>query len=285
MTAARLVRVLGLSLVIGLPLSQVLIYAVAFEPADLESYLWAGEAWRTTGNPYAQAPMIIDGNPIYRYAPWFAVPWIWLSTLPTDLVEVGWAAVMTVSAVLAVIPLFQAHGARALPVGAFLLGWLVAAGLNGNVQPAVVALLAWGVPRSWGPGAIAVTASLKAVPILFALVYVGRGEWGRAVWTAALTVPLVAPMLLFDIPAVNTSAGQSYSLYATSPILWGAVAAGCAIISLVLARTRYAWLAAGTTVLMALPRAFVYDLTFMLPGLSERATASSRKPAGASVSP
>lgn len=285
MTAARLVRTLGLALVIGLPLSQVLLYAVAFEPADLQSYLWAGEAWRTTGNPYTQAPTIVDGNPIYRYAPWFAAPWIWLSTLPTDLVEVGWAAVMTVSAVLAVVPLFQAHGARALPVGGFFLGWLVAAGLNGNVQPALVALLAWGAPRNWGPAAIAVAASLKGVPILFALVYVGRREWGKAGWTAVLTVPLVAPMLLFDIPAVSTSAGQSYSLYATSPILWGAVAAGCAMITLVLARTRYAWLAAGTTVLMALPRAFVYDLTFMLPGLSERVTGMPREPAGGSVNP
>lgn len=268
--AARLLRLLGIALVIGLPLAQAILYAVDFDPVDMTSYLWAGEAWRTTGNPYAAAPVIEDGNPIYRYAPWFAVPWMVLSLLPTGLVEVLWAVAMVGCAVAAVVPVLRAWGAPAIPVAAFFGGWLVAIGLNGNVQPALIALLAWGVDRRWGPAAIAVAASLKGVPLLYVLVYAGRGEWVRVLVTLSLTAVLVGPMLLFDIPPLSTDAGESLSLFSTSPVLWLLVAFVSAAVALYAARTRYAWLAAGVAVLMALPRAFVYDLTFLLPGLSER---------------
>lgn len=263
-------RLIGVAIVVGIPLSQVIIKIADFNPADMASYLWAGEAWASTGNPYSQAPVIVDGNPIYRYAPWFALPWIGLSVLPSQLVELVWVLAMVTCAILAVIPLFRAYGVRAFPLGGFFLGWLIAIGLNGNVQPALVALLAWGVGRRWGPLAIAIAASLKAVPILYVIVYAGRGEWRKVAWTVALTVPLVAPMLLFDIPAISTAAGESYSLYGISPLLWAVAAAVGSVTAFLLARTRWAWLSAGVAVLLALPRAFVYDITFLLPGLSER---------------
>lgn len=265
----RAMRLVGLAIVLGVPLSQVVVYAVDFYPRDLASYLWAGEAWRTTGNPYTQAAVIIDDNPIYRYAPWFAMPWIGISLLPVQVVEIGWAIAMVACSFVAVVPLFRAHGVRAIPIGGFFLGWLIAIGLNGNVQPALVALLAWGVDRRWGPLAIALGASLKAVPILYVLVYAGRGEWRKVTWTVALTVPLVAPMLLFDIPAISTSTGQSYSFYNVSPVLWAVVAAAVSLVAFLLARTPWAWLSAGVAVIFALPRAFIYDVTFLLPGLSQ----------------
>lgn len=266
----RIVRLLGIALVVGIPISQALQYATTFDPVDMTSYLWAGEAWRTTGSPYTAAETIVAGNPIYRYAPWFAVPWIWLSTWPEAIVEVVWATLMVACAIAAIVPILRAWGPRAIPVAGFFGGWLVGIGLNGNVQPALIALLAWGLGRRWGPAAIAIAASLKAVPILFVLVYAGRGEWARVAWTLGLTAILVAPMLLFDIPAVSTAAGESLSLFSVSPVLWLVVAAACAGAALALSRTRYAWLAAGLAALMALPRAFVYDLTFLLPGSSER---------------
>jgi hypothetical protein len=254
----------------GVPVAQIAVYTTDFYPRDLNSYLWAGEAWRTTGNPYTEAAVIVDSNPIYRYAPWFAVPWIWLSQLPRTVIEVAWAIAMTICSAAAVVPILRAWGAAAVPIAVFFFGWLVAIGLNGNVQPAIIALLAWGVGRRWGPVAIAIAASLKAVPILYVVVYAGRGEWRKVALTIALTVLLVAPMLLFDIPALNTAAGESYSLYSYAPILWALVAIACVVVTYLLARTRYAWLAAGVAVAMALPRAFIYDITFLLPGLSER---------------
>lgn len=264
----RAMRLLALALVLGIPLSQAIAYAIDFQPVDASSYLWAGEAWRTTGNPYAPAAVIVDGNPIYRYAPWFALPWIGLSLLPVSIVELGWAAAMVACAFLAVVPLFRAHGARAIPLGGLFLGFLIAIGLNGNVQPALIALLAWGVDRRWGPLAIAIGASLKAVPILYVVVYAGRGEWGKVAWTVALTVPLVAPMLLFEIPARSTAAGESLSVFHLSPIVWAVLATAGVLTAWLYARTRWAWPAAGVAVMLALPRAWVYDITFLLPGLA-----------------
>lgn len=273
---ARLPRLVATALLLGLAISQVIIYVVRFDPIDATSYTWAGEAWRMTGNPYTEASFRVGDNPIYRYAPWFAVPWMGLSLLPHELVERAWALLMVACAFVAVIPMFRAHGARAIPFGGFMLGWLVAIGLNGNVQPAMIALLAWGVERRWGPVAIAVCASLKAVPILYAVVYAGRGEWRKVAVTVGLTAILVAPMLLYDIPAISTSAGETYSLFAASPVLWAAVALATVACALLAARTRYAWLAAGAAVLMALPRAYAYDLTFLVPGVADAPTAADR---------
>ena len=269
MTWLRFPRLIVTAILLGVAFSQVVIYAVNFHPIDATSYTWAGEAWRTTGNPYTEFPDRVGDNPIYRYAPWFAVPWVALSLLPHGLIESIWAVLMAACGVVAVVPMFRAYGLAALPFGGFMLGWLVAIGLNGNVQPAMIALLAWGVERRWGPVAIAVCASLKAVPILYAVVYAGRGEWRKVAVTVGLTALLVAPMLLFDIPAVSMMAGETFSLFSTSPILWAGVAASALGVAFQAARTRYAWAAAGATVLLALPRAYLYDLTFLLPGIAD----------------
>lgn len=269
-------RLVAVAILLGVVLSQVVHYILQFDPIDTLSYSWAGEAWRTTGNPYTEAPFRVGDHPIYRYAPWFAVPWVSLSLVPYELLEVGWASLMVGCAFLAVVPLFRAHGARAIPFGGFILGWLVAIGLNGNVQPAMMALLAWGVERRWGPVAIALCASLKAVPILYAVVYAGRGEWKKVAATLLMTGVLVAPMLLFDIPAISLGAGVTWSLYSTSVVLWGGVAGVAVVTCFLLARTRNAWVFAGAAVALALPRAFFYDITFILPGIAESPSVQSR---------
>jgi hypothetical protein len=61
-------RLVATAILLGLAMSQVIIYLIDFNPVDVESYLWAGQAWRTTGNPYTEAPVIVNDNPIYRYA-------------------------------------------------------------------------------------------------------------------------------------------------------------------------------------------------------------------------
>lgn len=265
----RLPRLIATALLLGLAMSQVIAHAVPFEPTDASSYTWAGQAWRETGDPYAPAPVIVDDNPIYRYAPWFAVPWMLLSLLPHDVVERVWALCMVVCAFIAVVPVFRSYGPRAIPLGGFMLGWLIAIGLLGNIQPALIALLTWGVERRWGPVAVGVCASLKAVPLLFALVYAGRGEWKKAVTACGVTAALTAPMLLFEIPDLSTQPGASYGLFAMSPYLWMLTAVAGVVASLLFARSRYAWLAASTAVVLALPRAFFYDATFELVGATE----------------
>lgn len=265
-------RLVAIALAIGVPMSQWIVLAIRFNPEDVTSYLWAGEAWLTLGNPYAPADELIGFNPIYRYAPWFAVPWIWLSTLPQDAVGVGWTVLMVACAVAAVVPLFRAFGMAALPLGGFMLGWLLAIALQGNVQPAIVAALVWGLNTRFGPLVIAACASLKYTPILYVLVYVGRRDWRRATVTLGLTFALLGPMLLFEIPSLAFSTSGWPSLLRDAPLVWLLLLLVACVSTLWLARGRWSWPAAGLAVTLAFPRAFNYDVTFLLPGVAEAKT-------------
>ena len=268
----KVMRLLATALLLGLAISQVIAYALPFNALDATSYSWAGEAWATTGSPYTEHPNVVNGNPMYRYAPWFAVPWIVLYRIP--YIEQVWALLMAGCAVIAVVPMFREYGAKAIPLGGFMLGWLLAIGLNGNVQPAMIALLVWTLPNKWGPVGIAVAASLKATPMLFAVVYAARGEWRNLAVTLGLTALLVAPMLLFHYP--HTEPGQTYSLLAESVVLWGAVTAVVGVAAWRLARTRYAWLGAAALVCVALPRAHFYDITYLLAGHTSKVPENER---------
>lgn len=273
--AISVARLLAVAVAVGVPMAQFIALAFRFNPEDVTSYQWAGEAWRTLGNPYAPADELTGFNPIYRYAPWFAIPWVWLSTLPADAVGFAWAMLMVACAVLAVVPLFRAFGMAAFPLGGFMLGWLLAIALQGNVQPAIVAALAWGMSGRYGPIVIAACASLKYAPILYVLVYVGRRDWRRAALTVGLTAVLLAPMLAFDVPSRALSTAGWPSLLSDAPIAWGAMLLGAIAATLWLAKGRWSWPAAGVAVVLAFPRAFNYDITFLLPGVAEAARPSN----------
>ena len=108
-------------------------------------------------------------------------------------------------------------------------------------------------------------ASLKIFPILFAVVYLGRREWNRAAVAVGVGAVLWAPALLYDLRGYATDAGEAASLFAL-PALWVVVVASALAITLRLAPTRFAWLAAATTVVLSLPRLFVYDVTYLMVG-------------------
>ena len=112
-------------------------------------------------------------------------------------------------------------------------------------------------------------ASLKIFPILFAAVYLGRREWSRAAIALAVAVGLWAPAFLYDLRGYATDAGQAASLFAV-PALWGLVVVAGLVVTLRLAPGRFAWLAAGVDVVIALPRLFVYDVTFLMVGAAAR---------------
>lgn len=230
---------------------------------DLAVYLQAGEAWIESGNPYSITPETTPMT-VYRYAPWFAAIFVPLSMLPDVIVRVAYSVVVTVASVLAVVPVLREYGRAAIPVAAFFGTLLFAIGTGGNIQPVIVAMLVWTLNSRAGPLAIAIAASLKATPILFVLVFIGRREWGKAAWTLALSVVLIAPMLLFERADLTMSFGQSYSLWHVHPVLWAAVAAVSVIGALWYAQTHHGWLAAAVAVLMASPRLIGYDLTILL---------------------
>jgi len=144
------------------------------------------------------------------------------------------------------------------------------AAVFGNVQPLLVLVLLWGVERRGGPLWIALGASLKAAPLVLALVYAGRGEWRRAGLTVALTALLVAPAFAFDLSAYPTAlGGGQMSLTEVSVWLWLPVALVAMGATLALARTRFGWLAGSIAMIFTLPRLLDYEFNFVLVGLAE----------------
>jgi hypothetical protein len=81
----------------------------------------------------------------------------------------------------------------------------------------------------------------------------------------------LAPTALFDVPAVVTDPGtETYP----SLVLWLPLASGAFLVALLVARTRFAWVAAGTAAVLALPRLLSVDLALLLPAAAGRRSSS-----------
>jgi hypothetical protein len=147
----------------------------------------------------------------------------------------------------------------------------------GNVQPLMIAALVHGIDRRSGPLWIGVAASLKAAPILYVLLYLGRREWGRLLATLVVTALLTAPLLITPLRYYPAGPGDSPGpLWALHPILLGTGLALLAALTIRLAsqRSRYSRLSAAVTLLAALPRISLLDLSQLAVGVPGRAPAS-----------
>jgi hypothetical protein len=258
---SRLARLLAIALVVGVGISQLVFTIGDWHLRDMDAY-WEAAMRLREGEPLYPALADGEASEVYRYAPWFAWGWVPLTYLPRGVIDVIWSAVLLAASGAALVPLACAGAWLAV---AFFAPILVGISAIGNVQPLIVAALVLGLERRSGPLWIAAAASLKAVPILFVVTYLGRRQWLRAAATLGLTAVLVAPILLYDLSAYPTDAGAAAGL-AGSPLLYAAVVAVGILVSLRLARTRYGWLSSAATVAAAVPRLFVYDVTFVLAG-------------------
>jgi hypothetical protein len=247
------------------------IFAVGNWTLEDANAYWAAAERLRAGQPL-YSYFDPNSNEVIRYAPWFAYAWIPLTYLPRAIVDIGWSALLVAASVAAVVPLLRRPTPAALAIAGLLGPFLLWTASRGNLQPLLVAALVHGVERRSGPLWIALAASLKAVPILYVLVYAGRGEWGRVAIAVALTALLTGQMLLFDLSSFASDAGGSQSLLFISPVVWAAAAAIGLALALVSAfvRRRYAWLGASTAAMAVLPRFFLYDLTYLLVGTAGR---------------
>ena len=257
----RLARTVALAVVIGIGLFNLYQAATNWTLSDASAYWHAALRLRDGAALY---PVLtnVDASEVYRYAPWFAWVSVPVTWLPAQVAGAIWSALLLAASGLAILPLARA---RAWLLVAFFAPILVGISAVGNVQPILVAALVWGVERRSGPLWIGVAASLKIFPILFALVYLGRREWARGVLAAVVAIALWAPALAYDLRGYATEAGQAASLFAV-PALWAIVMVAGSILTVRLARTRFAWLAAAVDVVVSLPRLFVYDVTFLMVG-------------------
>jgi len=245
-------------------------YALSREVgADVAAYWGAAERLRA-GDPLYIAGAA-NASDLYRYAPWFAYAWVPLTFLPREAVTTVWVGLMIAAAILSTVPLVR-HGLAGTAAFSLFAPIQLQAAVFGNVQPALVLMLLWGAERRSGPLWIALGASLKAVPLLLALVYAGRGEWGRAGLAALLTAVLVAPALLFDLSDYSTQAGPGQmSLTSVAGQLYLAVAILLVggTFAAARARSRSVWLAGALAMMATLPRLLTYEIGFLLVGLAK----------------
>lgn len=264
-TLVRLARIVALALIIGLGFNHVFQAIVDWHLDDMNAYWEAGLRVRSGEALFPPVTDVLDSE-VYRYSPWFAWLWAPLTVLPRQVVDVAWSLVLLAASAAAVWPMVRRGAWIAV---AFFAPILVGISAGGNVHALLIAALVLGVERRSGPLWIGIAASLKLFPILFALTYLGRRQWWRATATAVIAAVLLAPYLLYDLTNYVTSAGGAAILW-DAPVIYGFVVAAAIAASLLLARTRYGWLASATTVVLALPRSFLYDVTWVAVGLTER---------------
>jgi hypothetical protein len=242
---------------------------------DVDAY-WNAAVRLRDNQPLYPVGANPDGYEVFRYAPWFAWLWVPLTYLPRDLVEVAWGALVGAAALATVLALALRRTAAAVALALLLVPWLLSLVLVGNVQPLVVAMLGFGVSRASGPVWVAVAASLKAVPALWALVYVARREWWRFALAAAVGLALAGTFLLYDTTGYVTDPGRSglSMYYYLGPAAWLVGAAGSVSLALFLAwrRSDWVWAAIAVAAMLIAPRSHITYTTYLAVGLlsSER---------------
>ncbi|MDP9468349.1 MAG: glycosyltransferase 87 family protein [Chloroflexota bacterium] len=257
----RLARVVALAVIIGIGIFNLRQAVFHWTLSDAEAY-WNAALRLREGAPLYPALSSVDASEVYRYAPWFAWLAVPFTFLPVQVAGPLWSLILLLASGAALLPVIRA---RAWVLVALFLPILVGISAVGNVHALMIAWLVHGVERRSGPLWIALAASLKIFPILLAAVYAGRREWWRLGVTLALTGLLWAPALAYSLENYPVEAGQAASLYAV-PVLWAAVVGVAVLVTVWLARGRYGWVAAATSVVLAVPRLFVYDVTYLLVG-------------------
>jgi hypothetical protein len=165
------------------------------------------------------------------------------------------------------VPLLRQISLARLSAAALLGSLLIWSAASGNVQPLLVAVLVHGVATRTGPIWIGVAASLKIFPLFYALVYVGRREWMRALVAACVAGLLWLPVFAYDLRHFQGGYADSPSpLLAIHPALYALGFFAAVAATLLLARSRFAWLAAAAGLFAVLPRVSLIDLTHLLVG-------------------
>jgi hypothetical protein len=236
---------------------------------DINAYWLAAERLKT-GEPLYLGSLDPDSYRVFRYAPWFAWLWVPLTYLPLPLVQWSWAFILAIPSGAILVGLARLARPAAWALAFLITPWLLSLVQVGNIQPLVVAALAFGISRRSGPVWIAITASLKFVPLGFTLVYLARREWRRIGWSVALTAVFLIPFAFYDLAGYQTDPGRSLSFYYyVSPAAWVLTAVASSALALVLAwrRSPYVWVAAAVAVGLVSPRSHETYATYLVVGL------------------
>jgi hypothetical protein len=269
-------RLLALAFCVGIGIALVWANITSWDLEDMDAYWNAAQRLRD-GSPLYPAVGDPGAADVFRYSPWFAWLWVPLTHVHKSAVQIGWSGILIASLMLALVPVLRHRSLAAVCLATLLGGFLFKTASTGNVHTLLVAALVHGVTRRSGPVWIGVAASLKVVPIVYALVYAARGEWRRAALSVAVGALLSAPILAYDLVNYPITEAGSFSLLSMGgPIFWLAGAALATAAVLLLARSRFAWCAASVGALAALPRLQLYDATYLLVAITHNGADSRR---------
>jgi glycosyl transferase family 87 len=280
-------RVLVLGAIVGLLLGiETVVLHLTTDPlADVHAYYDAG-ARLNAGLPLYDQPATTDEADFYRYPPLLAILWRPLATLPFGAAAAIWMAVLFVCFALTILRLGPRRRSTWIALGMLALptGWSLAVG---QAQVVVTLLTALGAP--W---AIALGANIKVFPALIAIWWIGRRELRPLAlfvgWMAALVALqlVLAPQATIDFIRTfglgQVGNVENRSLYALSPLLWGAAVAAGIVVAWRLAPSRWGWAAAVVLSVFATPRLLIYQLSTLVAAIrppdEARDTAGQERP-------
>lgn len=267
-TAARLlalaVATLGVAVLIGAVVSQTV-------RPDAEAYWLAAQRIRE-GLPLYVGPRG-DETEIYRYAPWFAYAWVPLTYLGHDLAFAVWRGILIVAIVGGLWPLVRRPTPASITLTVLIGGLLISSLPQANATPLMVGALAMALQTRAGPLVLGLAGSLKVFPLVLVAAYVAERRWLHAAVAVGISAVLWLHLLAFDLSLFMQIGGPSFylggvSLLDVSVLLWLPVAMVCSLVlmALVVRRSPWSWLAAGAAIPLAVPRVWLPDAAYVLPG-------------------
>lgn len=272
-----LAEFVALALCVGFGLAFAIANVRSWELEDAQAYWNAALRIRDGGQLYIAVQPNADETVAYRYAPWFAWLWVPLTWLPKPIVEAGWSFVLIAACAIALLPLIRTSSVASVCLAALMGGLLVRTASTGNVHALMIALLVWGIRRPSGPIWIGIAASLKVLPILLIVPYLGQRRFRQATLALSVAVALWVPALAYDLSTYPSEAGDSLSLLSNvglAAFIFGGLVVSA--VSALAVGTRYAWLAASVSVIAWLPRLELYSLTYLILGTTEDDLSRSR---------
>ena len=238
--------------------------------ADVRAYYDAG-ARLNAGLPLYVQPATTDDPGFYRYPPLLAVFFRPLALLPYETAALIWAAILVVLFIGTLVRLGLRNEWTWIVTGwlAAPIAWSLAVG---QAQVAVTFLVALGAP--W---AVALAGHLKILPVIVAIYWIGRRDWGAVgrfiAWMIGLSIftfvleptGTIAFLGFSDLSQVGDV--QNRSLYAISPWLWGAFVIGILLVALRYAPTKAGWALAVSASVLVSPRLLLYQLSTLQAGV------------------
>jgi hypothetical protein len=267
----------GLGLLIGI---QTGLLHLQMDPlADVHAYYDAG-ARLNAGQPLYEQSATTNEAEFYRYPPMLAILFRPLALLPFAAAAAIWETILIVSCIALI---WRANPRRKITWLA--LGWLAAplawTLTIGQAQMLVAFLMTGATPLS-----LALATHLKVFPILAAVYWAGRREWGTLLrfigWVAAIGAicfvlePAATLQYLTFLSLEQVGEVRNLSPYAISPALWAIVTVLLLGAAVWLAPTRAGWFTAVALSVFATPRLLMYQFVTFLSALVPPADSSRR---------